>query len=353
MFANPKIKHKIDQAIEQAYACALVRAESIDPVVADLIIVMRDFILRGGKRIRPLLAYNIYSYLHGEDEESIVKVGAALEIFHNFLLIHDDVIDRDLLRYGGKNIEGVYRDIFYEKNAQIPEHKALSAALLAGDITTNISRNLVYDLPITDIQKLAILRAIDDAIFIVGGGEFVDSLGYDLSSVNLQVDQILSMYAHKTAYYSFSLPFTLGAIMANASTETHALLQSLATPLGVAFQIRDDYIGLFGDPVLTGKSVTTDIQEGRETIYIALLREKLNDGELFSLSKHHGNPHAGPNELDWIKAMCIEKGVVKEVDRQIATLCESANRAVSNLPFDLGAKKELTELIRFCTERNV
>lgn len=347
MLALSAVKEQVDQALHEQYAAARRRDAASDFHCLELLQAMDDFIARGGKRLRPYLAYLAYAGLGGKDERSIIAAGVSLELLHNFLLIHDDIIDRDTVRYGGPNIEGVYAKKFAGS-----EYAAKSVALLAGDIAYSLSHDTLSNLPVSAEQRLAMLKALDETVFTVACGELVDSLAGVPGQEPLSFEQIMAVYTNKTALYSVYLPLQIGAVLAGCEESLLKDLKILAVPLGIAYQMRDDYLGLFGNEQQTGKPITGDAREGKQTIYYALARERLNAKEQKQFSERYGNPKLDEEGVAWIRALFQEKGVVEEVELRITALRQESLAMLAAVPFSREVKKELEKLVSYCTERN-
>lgn len=235
--------------------------------------------LEGGKRVRPQLACLAYTSFEGESGGACAAVGAAFELLHAALLLHDDVIDRDFVRRGRPNVAGIYREDGLSRGLTPPEagHLGASVAIIAGDLLlTGSFRMLEGATPMPAVRdRLAALfhRAIADA----AAGELADVLlshGAGMSAgAGGSVDDVLEMERLKTAVYSFEAPLRAGAILAGAAPEVVDAVGRVGTLIGVAYQVIDDVLGTFGDERQTGKPTTSDLREGKLTVLTAFARE--------------------------------------------------------------------------------
>lgn len=207
-----------------------------------------------------------------QDERSCARLAAAFELLHAALLVHDDVVDRDSMRRGRPTVGELYRrDVATEVPGGEAEHAGLSAAVIAGDLLLTSALRLATTCT-TDVERS---RAVADVVFTAvtasAAGELEDLL------LSLQryrqdhpdVQRILDMQHLKTATYSFEAPLRAGALLAGASTAQAGRLAAAGARLGVAYQVVDDVLGTFGDTSVTGKSVDSDLRDGKATVLTA------------------------------------------------------------------------------------
>lgn len=262
----------VDSVLGAFFDQGIARSDAYGPHYRDLWTSLRDA-ARGGKRFRPALVLGMYELLGGHDAQLACTVGAAIELLHTAFVIHDDVIDHDDVRRGHPNVSGTFTG--RAAAAGVDEHRAANvghaAGILAGDLALTGAARMV-SLSGADARVTSqLLDLLDHAIFVTAAGE--------LSDVRLSVEpgtaalpEILTMEAHKTAVYSFELPLQAGAILAGADRLTIERLSHFGRQVGVAFQLLDDLQGVFGDERATGKSVLTDLREGKTTPIIAHAR---------------------------------------------------------------------------------
>ncbi len=211
-----------------------------------------------------------YEGLGGKTDSSVAGVAAAFELLHTALLVHDDVIDKDFVRRGKPNIPGRYRDLAKSNGAddETADHHGLSAAVVAGDLALFYSYRMIDHAGLPEEARAQLLQLMDEALFASAAGELLD-LDYSGAVTVPTVDSILEMARLKTAVYSFEVPLKVGAVLAGASAETIDALGDFGREIGTAYQIVDDLLGVFGDPLATGKSTTSDLREGKRTVLVA------------------------------------------------------------------------------------
>ncbi len=221
------------------------------------------FILSPGKRLRPIIAIMAYESITGKEADtSVIEVSGLLEFLHAYLLIHDDIIDRDEIRRGQPT---VWRALEERVPGVVSTHQAFSLAILAGDIVRARMVGLLEDIDIPDKTKWKIVSFLSKIDEYTNRGQVLDvSLSFTPISAVSEKD-ILNIYLYKTAYYSFYGPLGIGAILAGEQEDT---FKEFALNLGIAFQIKDDILGVFGDPNVTGKPADSDIKEGKRTLLL-------------------------------------------------------------------------------------
>jgi geranylgeranyl diphosphate synthase type II len=266
------------------------------------------------------------------------------------MLIHDDIIDRDTLRYGVNNIPGQY-DLLYApfiSDDTERAHMSLSAGILAGDILLSDAHRMLrsVNLP-TELVDLA-TEILSRSVFEVVGGELLDTEVSFLPPGLINAETIAKF---KTASYSFISPLTMGATLAGASEGELYTLTQLSEKLGIGYQMRDDILGVFGDESKTGKSASNDIIEGKRTFLIEQFEAiaSVEQHKRFFKIFHHTNPTE--NELEEARQLLIEAGAKDHVEQRIVTLLEAANELIKKLDIEELAKQELHQIATHCLQR--
>lgn len=254
-----------DEALQRLLDEGRVRAAAIDPDHARLWEALATA-TEGGKRFRPALLLSTHDALGGHLGSAAVEVGAALELLHTAFVIHDDVIDGDHTRRGRPNVSGTFRARALGDGADAADADGygLTAAILAGDLglTTAVRAVATCGAPHDVVHRL--LDLFDVALHTTAAGELADvRLTLDLAPASLA--ESVAMEANKTGAYSFALPLQAGAVLAGADEATVLRLGAAGQVLGIAFQLVDDLIGVFGDSSLSGKSSTGDLRTRKQT----------------------------------------------------------------------------------------
>ncbi len=260
---------QVDAVLARFFSLAKNRAAAFGPAYVELWQVLENNTV-GGKRFRPRMVMAAYQALGGTDTEAAAYVGAAFELLHTALIVHDDVIDHDFTRRGVPNIAGTYRDRATQAGSadRIAEHSGISAAVIAGDLALFNSYRLIDRSGVIDVTRNRLLEVMDDALFASAAGELID-VDFAIAREVPRVDDILTMERLKTAVYSFEGPLQAGAILAGASEDVVGTLADFGREIGIAYQIVDDLLGVFGVEAQTGKTTVGDLREGKRTVIIA------------------------------------------------------------------------------------
>lgn len=259
-------KTQIQSSLDTYFLSHGARAQNYSPAFAQLWASMSKT-TRGGKWMRPRLVFLTYSAFGGTDHRACGDLAAAFELLHAALLVHDDVIDRDFVRRGMATIGAEYRDkaAALGHSADDADHAGYSAAIIAGDLLLTGSLRMAMAAAVGHTHGGAILETMHEAIFASAAGE-LDDLLFSLGGLQAEMPEVLNMERLKTAVYSFEMPLRAGALLAGESLATADALAAVGRDIGIAYQIIDDVLGTFGESTVTGKSVDSDLREGKRTI---------------------------------------------------------------------------------------
>jgi geranylgeranyl diphosphate synthase type I len=268
----------LDIAIEGSLARIRDRAADLGPGFAEL----GDAIsraARGGKRFRPALvtaSFDAFAGGGGANASAALSVGAAFELLHAAFLVHDDVIDHDIVRRGVPNVAGEFRSRAHRRGAG-PDGAALlgaAAAILAGDLLLHEAFRLVAMADVAPDVRERLLLLVDDVIFVSAAGELAD-VEQSVTAEAASCQDALDTAFRKTAVYSFSAPLQAGALLGGADSDALRILGHAGGALGLAFQLVDDLIGTFGTSAQAGREAGVDLREGKRTPLVAIAREAL------------------------------------------------------------------------------
>ena len=302
---------------------------------------IRELTLRGGKRLRPVLLAAGYLACGGSeatrDAEAVTLAGVALELFQTYLLAHDDLMDGDLVRRGGPSLPALMR-------ASFTESRASAMSILAGDLACSWSQRALFEAGLAPDRILRASRELAKVHEEVVAGQVLDVV-----AVASDAHAVEAMHALKTASYSVRGPVVIGAHLAGATDEQVAALAAFAEPLGVAFQLRDDVLGTFGDAATTGKPTGNDLREGKRT---ALVVDALRDARASeSLGRVLGRRDARDDEVRTAVA-CIEAcGALARIEARIDLLAERARAALDGAPLTSRGRGLLARAVDVLTER--
>lgn len=357
-----EIQDELDAYLEQQRSEFAAISADLSPIVdyaCDLI--------RGGKRFRALFCYWAWvgssesagSSLNSDGHPGIIKIAAALEMFHASALVHDDLIDQSDTRRSQpaahKRFEALHQKSGW---AGSPAKFGSSSALLLGDLLLAWSSDL-FGHALLEAQSSEIEIACRDEFskmrVEVMAGQYLDVLeensasGRDIAEAVARSNRVM---LYKTAKYSIEAPLLIGAAYAGASLSQRRALSAFAIPLGLAFQLRDDVLGVFGDPSVTGKPAGDDLREGKRTVLAALTREVLGENDAAQFDAMLSNGATSKDEIESLQKQIVESGALQKTETMIRELGNEALQALDSLSISDLAKSELRNLADLVMNRH-
>jgi geranylgeranyl diphosphate synthase type I len=311
-----QVRRDVDARLSAFFQRKLTEAEPLGTDVVALVDSLRDLTMRGGKRFRPALLFAAYHAVDDTAPDGIaLDAGAALELLQTYLLVHDDWMDRDDVRRGGPAVHAMLAHHYGSRTM------GDAAALLAGDYAAAIALEALCSVKASGerVARAAVLFAQiqQDAI----RGQQIDLAG---KSDNIEV-----MHDLKTGSYTVRGPMLLGAVLAGAGPEVVARLGRFAQPLGVAFQLRDDLLGAFGQPKETGKPFGSDIRSGKKTALVDEALTRVGSADRHVLVETLGRRDANDAEVKAVVALFERCGARDAVERRLLQLVKKAVGALS------------------------
>lgn len=302
----------------------------IDFQIEVLVKEIKALILAGGKRLRPAFCYFGYLACGGKDEKAILQPCLALELSHIFVLVHDDIIDNSETRRGKPTVFKKF---------------GLAGAILAGDLALTLAdeifTNLSFSLDLTQKAKAYFDLLKEEVI----AGEYLDVLGGETE------EEVLKVLEYKTARYSVVRPLQIGAALAEAPEKVFQVFENYGLPLGIAFQIKDDILGMFGEEKTIGKPVDLDLKEGKRTLLVIKALEKAGREEERKFASFVGNKNITRKDLEWARKMIRETGALAYCQGLAAGLVDQAKAAIEDYPFVKEGKEFLVEAADFVLKR--
>jgi len=341
---------ELNAIIEDYFGRNAAKAEKISPYYGQLWQEMNRLVRSGGKRLRPKMTLLAYRAFGGTDVKAILPIAAAQELLHLSMLIHDDIIDRDYVRYGVDNIAGsydkLYESLVSDKTDRL--HYAHSAALLAGDLLISGAYQLTLESPVDPAKIIEIQKIFGRSLFEVAGGELIDteSAFRELGAIKAE-----TVALYKTASYTFIGPLAVGALLAGASVEDRTLLRLFAKNIGIAFQLRDDIIGIFGDEQQTGKTTIGDIREGKRTYLVEQFYERATPDDIESFNRYFGDHSIVQQDAQIVKDLLIKSGALQKTEEVINAYETKARSALDGITINPELETQLEDLIRIATRR--
>jgi len=302
----------------------------------------------GGKRIRPSMAYWGWVAAGGGDDEqgraAVVRAGAALELLHIFALIHDDVMDESDSRRGQPSVHTLAAQLHLHAGARgDARHFGESIAVLVGDLAHAEADHLVTDLPrpMRQIWRLLVVELVH--------GQSRDLTGS--ASGRRDLDHARRVARMKSGRYTVQRPLELGAAAAGASAEVRTALLDYGEEVGEAFALRDDLLGVWGDPRSTGKPAGDDLISGKPTVILALADERLQGGAR-RLLRRVGTPELSPADVTALQSALAEQGVVEAVEARISEHVRAAGVALARTELDPAGVSGLTGMAHLIAWRD-
>ncbi|MCC7026188.1 MAG: polyprenyl synthetase family protein [Saprospiraceae bacterium] len=316
-----------------------------------------DELTNGGKKLRAvltILGYEACRHLKSpntEIEYGLQRVAAAVEILHNASLIHDDIIDRSELRRGKATIYRRYSNRYISLFSSNEEaiHYGIALALNLGDQGQSLAEQLLLS---SGFPEGILLRAV--SLLGVTTSETVVGQFLDIEHVSLDKitqDQILQIYEYKTARYTVQCPMMLGAILADAPESVLAGIREYAIPIGIAFQIQDDILGLFAEPKTTQKTGDEDLKEGKKTILFELAYKRACATDKQFLLSVHGNPQATHADFLRVKDIITYTGASHAAKEMASKLVEKAKAVIPLITCEPTSRDKLLLIAEYCIHR--
>ncbi len=345
-------KAKLDKEIEKYFDIVIKETVQRDALMADAVKYVKQTVLAGGKRLRPAFMYYGYLAAGGEEKEKILRTSVSIELVHTFLLIHDDIIDRDKKRHGMDTVNFRYEKIgkkFFKKNDF--EHFGNSMALIIGDMIGALGNQIIFD---SQFEAKDIMRALSKlqsiiSLTVIGQAQDI-YIGYRNRA---REDQVLEMYGNKTAKYTIEGPLQLGAILGGADREIMDGLSSYALPLGIAFQIQDDILGIFGSEKKIGKRVGADIAEGKQTLLIVKAKEKAGPPQKKKLENILGKKDLTAQNISDFRKVIKDTGALDYARAMAQRLVAEAKEAAEKLNIRAEAKEFLVGVADYMANREI
>lgn len=334
-------KVRIDPHIIAYFDSAIAEAKKEDELVTEALVAVKELALAGGKRLRPAFMYHGYLASGGDDEERILKTAVAVELLHLFLLVHDDIIDRDDMRHGIPTLHRKYADIGRKYfPLEDTDHFGMSIAIIMGDMLMAFGNDIIFR---SGFPQDRILRALSKlqrvvSYTVIGQGRDI----YMEYRKEASEAEILRMYRNKTAQYTVDGPIQLGAMLAGAPEDLSGKWSEYAIPVGVAFQIRDDILGIFGTEAKLGKPVGSDIEEGKLTLLVSRALGKGAGSEKKELRRILSLGTAlTPLDVDRFRGIIRDTGALSYAETMMRGLIGDGRAAIDRMGGNIdGASKE-------------
>ena len=340
-----EIAPRVDARIDALLASELERWTAVDPSLVEPFDALRELVLAGGKRLRPAFCHWAFVGAGGSaGDAAVVDAGAALELLHTFALIHDDIMDGSPTRRGRDTVHVTFEDrhLLHQWRGE-RRRFGEGVAILVGDLAFVYADTLLTGVP------PAAAAVFDELRIEVNVGQYLDLAATARGDLSRQTAQRISQY--KSGKYTVERPLHLGAALAGRLDELATDLTGYGMPLGEAFQLRDDLLGVFGDTSLTGKPVGEDLREGKPTMLCAIASERAGPGDR-RLLRRFGAPDLDDDEVEALQELLVATGARDEVEGLIDTLLLEATTALAAAPLTADSRAALCELARYASGRD-
>ncbi|MBL1077781.1 polyprenyl synthetase family protein [Nocardia sp. 2] len=346
----------VEARLHRFFATRRELVEPLGPVFVDAASALEEFVLRGGKRTRPAFAWTgwLGAGRDPEDPEAdaVLTACSALELVQACALIHDDIIDSSRTRRGFPTVHVEYEERHRDQRwAGDPDHHGTSVAILIGDLALawadDMTREAGLD-PAAQARFAPVWAAMRTEVL---GGQLLDIHGE--SAGDETVEAALRINRYKTAAYTIERPLHMGAALAGADADLVAAYREFGTDIGIAFQLRDDLLGVFGDPAVTGKPSGDDLREGKRTVLIAeaLQRADATAPAAAALIRRSLGTDVTPDQVTELRTLITDLGAVDAVENRITDLTDRALTALDASTATTEAQRQLRAMALAATAR--
>ncbi len=342
-------KRMIDGVLEDYLGKELNRVKEIDDSSTEMIELIRDQVLCGGKRARPMLVNLAYRIGGGREFEKIKGVLVFAELMHSYILVHDDIADQDLLRYGGDTLEVKYANLFKERFGGDNQHFGKSLAIVCGDYMNALAHRALFESDLRSDVVVEVGEIMEDVFSDVAFGWTIHFWQNFEELKKANVEKYLKGLRLVSARYSFEGPLLIGARLCGCGEKLTNNLRSYGTNVGVAFQLRDDVLGVFGESSKTGKPVGNDIREGKKTILVLKAYQSASKSQRQVLERLVGKRNISSEEIDIVREIIVDKGALKEsadlAKKHVSEATKDLEKIESEDKDSLVRLKELAEFV--------
>jgi geranylgeranyl diphosphate synthase type I len=342
------LRARVQKALDDFLTAHRPQLLSMGPELDAMADALEDFV-SGGKRLRPGFCFWGHLGAGGPDSDQVVVAAASLELFQACAIIHDDVMDGSDTRRGQPAVHRRFAEMHasqsWEGDAGV---FGRGAAILLGDLCLAWSDEMLADSGLVNDAAREVFDAMRAELM---GGQYLDLLEQVRGTST--VESALRVARFKSAKYTIVEPLHLGAALAGAPTEVFDSYAAYGYPLGEAFQLRDDVLGVFGDAEVTGKPVGDDLREGKRTVLIAMALETATDDQQALVRRHLGDPVLDAFGVEAMQQVLVETGAVRRVEELIALRTDEALRALDAAPVTAEAVEVLRELAVAATRRSL
>lgn len=354
MAGGPLLRADLHGRVQKALDVFLdSHAGRLDAVSDDLRVVLDVLcgLIAGGKRLRPAFCYWGWRAAGGADEDAIVTAASSFELLHACAIVHDDVMDASNLRRGQPSVHRKFAALHRSSSWKgSSDDFGAAAAILLGDLCLVWADEMftASGLPADALSRAR--PAYDDMRTELMAGQYLDVLAQARGTRS--VEAALRVLQFKSAKYTIERPLHVGGQLAGTSAALLSAYSAYGLPLGAAFQLRDDLLGVYGDPAQTGKPAGDDLREGKRTVLIAMALDRASASQAATIERRLGDPTLSGDGMAELRSVLSDTGAVAAVEQRIDALTEQAFAALEAAPIaDAEALLALRELADAATIR--
>lgn len=324
------VRDPVDALLEEFLGDRERELTAMDPRLAPVVRAITRLVLSGGKRMRPAFVYWGYRAGGASHSDDVWHTAAAFELLQSFALIHDDVMDRSTRRRGQPAVH-VALGAHHRAAGLLGDGDwfGVGAAILAGDLAFVWADELFDAAPLDAAEMERARRVFTHLRTELMAGQYLDLVL--ASTADAQPAQARTVALLKAGRYTVTRPLQLGAAIAGADAALDATLVTYGDAVGVAFQLRDDVLGLFGDPDDTGKGVLDDLHQGKRTMLMLTALAAATPAQRAVLTNALGNPAADERLAEQVRAVVVDSGALDTIERRIDRHHERARYAIAKL----------------------
>lgn len=337
-----KYNQDLEPIIDQVFNKEQKLVGEIVPMAGEMVKDYKQF-LSGGKKLRGseiLLGYEIFG---GNDHRTGLIASLVIEIIHSFLLMHDDIMDNDNLRRGEPTMHNRY-------SKEYGYHYGMSMAMTLGDEGMFFAYRILNALSLPRQRLSWATQFLSQVLLEVGIGQGLD-LTYEKEK-KFKEEDVLRVHRYKTAEYTISGPLSVGAILAGSKERDLVAIKDFGIPVGIAFQLRDDELGMFSTEDVLGKPVDSDLKEGKVTLLIVKALENANGEEKKFLQYAHGNQKLTFKEVERVRDIMKKTGALDYSQKLSRKLVEKGKKFIPGITTGQKYQTLLSGMADFLVERD-
>lgn len=347
-------KEKSQEALLGYWSQHFNQYQHLDPTFKTFLSPLSGYLTAGGKWLRPLLVRLGYGIAGGKQEGNVVLGSVTSEVFHRFILCHDDIIDGDTLRHGQATLEAHYETegIVGSFPRPLPNY-GQAMAIIAGDVIQSLVTDMIVASNFSPSVTQALLKGYHHCLMETAAGWRLETILKQQAISQVTQKQVEQAMFLVSASYSIIWPLRLGYLMAGKKMDAgNDHLENFGTHAGMAYQIIDDMLGIFGESHKTGKPVGNDIREGKKSLLILKAYTLANTQEKQELEHAFGNQRLKPEAIKGVQTIIQATKALEWTQAQADSHITQAKQAVQHLASQTEETKRLKQLAEFVGQRD-